>query len=390
MPQFKYLLIGGGMTTHAAAQGIRNIDPDGSTGIITSEPHPPYKRPPLSKGLWKGGSEEEIWLKTKEAAILTSRTATRIHPDKKKVTDDTGAEYTYERLLLATGGKVRKLPNNPEGVIYFRTYDDFTALRKLARSGSRAVVIGGGFIGSEIAAALASNDVSVTMIFPENGIGARVFPQKASSFLNSYYTSKQVRVLAGENISSITRQGNGHEVITASGVRIHADAVVAGIGIQPDTALAESAGLDVRNGIVVNELLQTSNQDIFAAGDVANFFGPTLQKRMRMEHEDNANVMGEIAGINMAGEKKPYHYLPFFYSDLFEIGYEAVGDVDSRLETVEDWKKEFEEGVIYYLENKQVRGVLLSNTWGQVDNARSLIQQKKEFSGPDLKGRLPA
>lgn len=130
---------------------------------------------------------------------------------------------------------------------------------------------------------------------------------------------------------------------------------------------------------MVNELLQTSHPDIYAAGDVADFFSPALDMRIRREHEDNANVMGERAGKNMAGEEEPYHHLPFFYSDLFELGYEAVGELDSRLEIVEDWKEEFREGVVYYLQNQRVRGVLLWNTWGQVENARALIAGKEIF-----------
>lgn len=389
MPHYSYLIIGGGMTAVAAVQGIRKVDEEGTIGIIAAEGHPPYKRPPLSKGLWKGGAIEEIWLKYDRAVLHTGRTATRIFPDGKRVDDDRGEDYTYEKLLIATGGRVRRLPKDVEGIVYFRTFDDFAALKKLT-PGSHAVVIGGGFTGSEIAAALIMNGVSVTMVFPEMGIGARVFPAKASQFLNAYYSSKQVRVMAGDGIAAVARREGSYEVRTNNGVAIQADAIVAGIGIQPDTELAESAGIEVQNGIVVDQFLQTSKPDIYAAGDVAVFFSPALEKRIRMEHEDNANVMGETAGMNMAGARRPYDHLPFFYSDLFEIGYEAVGDVNSRLETVEDWKKEFEEGVIYYLEDRRVRGVLLWNTWGQVDNARALIGEKRGMSAGELKGRLPA
>ncbi len=168
------------------------------------------------------------------------------------------------------------------------------------------------------------------------------------------------------------------------------DAVVAGIGIEPNIELAESIGLTTDNGVVVDEFLRTSNPDIYAAGDVAAFYNPALGKRMRVEHEDNANSMGRLAGRNMAGMIEPYDHLPFFYSDMFELGYEAVGEVDSRLETFADWKRPNEEGVVYYLKDGRVRGVLLWNVWEQVEAARKLIAAPGPFNPENLKGRLPA
>src|SRR5262249_23630480 len=145
------------------------------------------------------------------------------------------------------------------------------------------------------------------------------------------------------------------------------DVVVAGIGIAPNVGLAQAAGLSVRDGILVDGMLRTSAADIFAAGDVANFPCPALERRLRFEHEDNAEAMGRIAGHNMAGHSEAYRHLPFFYSDLFDLGYEAVGQIDSSMETVEDWVDKFQKGVIYYLRDGHVRGVLLWNIWGQVE-----------------------
>ena len=156
-------------------------------------------------------------------------------------------------------------------------------------------------------------------------------------------------------------------------VRLNVDVIVAGLGIQPNVELAEQTGLHVENGIVVDDMLRTSAPDVFAAGDVANFYNPALGARLRVEHEDNANAMGAAAGRSMAGNGAPYTHLPFFYSDLFQLGYEAVGELDPRLDVESDWKERFREGVVYYLREGHVRGVLLWNTWGQVDNARALI-----------------
>jgi NADPH-dependent 2,4-dienoyl-CoA reductase/sulfur reductase-like enzyme len=152
--------------------------------------------------------------------------------------------------------------------------------------------------------------------------------------------------------------------------------------------LAQAAGLEVGNGIRVDRALRTSRPEIYAAGDVAEFFNPALEKYLRVEHEDNANTMGEMAGRSMAGETVSYDHLPFFYSDLFELGYEAVGEIDSRLETLAEWKEPYREGVVYYLRGGRVRGALLWNVWERVDAARQLIAEAGPFGPDDLKGRL--
>lgn len=390
MPDYKYLIIGGGMTADAAMRGIRSVDKSGRIGIISNEQHPPYDRPPLSKALWKGDPLDKVWRKTpkENVHIHLSTTAKRVDSKNKQVIDDTGAVHSFHKLLFATGGSVRRLQWNVEGIIYFRTLDDYHALRKLTDRGLCFAVIGGGFIGSEIAAALAMNNKSVTMIFPEDGIGARVYPPALSRFLNTFYQSKGVEILSKDGITNIKERNSLYLIKTSSGKELEFDGVVAGIGIQPNVELAQSAGLPTENGIVVNEFLQTQHPDIYAAGDVANFYNPALGKRIRVEHEDNANKMGETAGTNMAGNQTAYHHLPFFYSDLFELGYEAVGELDTRLEIVEDWEEEFREGVVYYMQAGRVRGVLLWNTWGQDDAARSLIAEKGPLSTQDIKGRL--
>jgi 3-phenylpropionate/trans-cinnamate dioxygenase ferredoxin reductase component len=166
--------------------------------------------------------------------------------------------------------------------------------------------------------------------------------------------------------------------------------LVAGIGIQPNVELARAAGLEVDDGIRVDRGLRTSHPDVYAAGDVANFYNPALDQRLRIEHKDNANTIGRLAGQAMAGRTVSYGHLPFFYSDLFELGFEAVGEVDARLETVADWKEPYREGVVYYLRAGRVRGVLLWNIWEQMGVARSLIAEPGPFRPEDFKGRLPA
>jgi 3-phenylpropionate/trans-cinnamate dioxygenase ferredoxin reductase component len=390
MQPYKYLIIGGGMTADAAVQGIRSVDPASKIGVIGAESDSPYNRPPLSKSLWKGESVDTIWRKRDQQDVTfhLGRTVTTIEPANKQVVDVQGNRYSWEKLLLATGGSPRRLPFGDNHIIYFRTVADYRRLRALTEKGQRFAVIGGGFIGSEIAAALTLNQKKVVMLFPGKSIGDRIFPRELSEFVTNFYREKGVEVLSGEKVSDLDMRGGQSVVKTSSPREILVDGVVAGIGIEPNVELAQTAKLKVENGFVVDEFLRTNHPDIYAAGDVAAFHNPALAKRIRVEHEDNANTMGRLAGRNMAGQSEPYHHLPSFYSDMFELGYEAVGDLDSRLETFADWKQPNKEGVIYYLQDGRVRGVLLWNVWGQVDAARELIAQPGPFRAENLKGRL--
>jgi NADPH-dependent 2,4-dienoyl-CoA reductase/sulfur reductase-like enzyme len=404
MPEYTYLIVGGGMTADAAVRGIREVDGAGTIGLIGAEPDAPYNRPPLTKGLWKGDPYDSIWRHTEQqhVALHLGREVTLVDPQQKRVVDDQGTVYTYGKLLLATGGTPRRLPFGGDDVLYYRTVADYRRLRALTEQFRRFAVIGGGFIGSEIAAALAMNGKQVVLIFPDATIGARVFPREHGEFLNRFYQEKGVEVAAGESVVGLDRSGVQWRVRTRgqSAARegsIEVDAVVAGLGIQPNVALAQQAGLDVGNGVIVDAQLRTSNTDVYAAGDVASFPNPALGERIRIEHEDNANTMGTLAGRNMAasmtgvpGGGGQYDHLPYFYSDLFDLGYEAVGNLDARLQTVVDWKDPHREGVIYYLHGGRVRGVLLWNVWEQVDAARRLIAEAGPFRPEDLTGRLPA
>lgn len=392
MTHYKYLIIGGGMTAAAAAEGIREVDSTGSIGLISAEQDAPYDRPPLTKGLWKDKPLDSVWRDTKKSGVTMhlGRVVREIAPEQKRVLCDDGSVFAYAKLLLATGGTPRRLAFGDDHIIYFRTLSDYLRLRALTETGRRFVVIGGGFIGSEIAAALALNGKEVVMIFLDSDISVRVFPPPLARFVSDYYRNKSVEVLTGQEPIRVERRDGQYVMTTSTKREIVADGVIAGIGIKPNVDLARAIGLKVEDGIIVDERLRTSHSDIYAAGDAVSFYNPALGTRLRVEHEDNANTMGRLAGRNIAGKAEPYHHLPFFYSDLFDLGYEAVGQVDSRLETFADWTRPNEEGVIYYLKDGRVRGVLLWNVWEQVDAARRLISEPGPFNAENLKGRIAA
>jgi 3-phenylpropionate/trans-cinnamate dioxygenase ferredoxin reductase subunit len=397
MKNYTYIIVGGGMTGYAAVKGIREVDPQGSIGLFSLEKNKPYKRPPLTKGLWKGKPLESIWLKDMPEEKLDLHLGlgiTSIDPSIRLAKDEKGQSYGYEKLLLATGGVIRTLPFENEAIHYYRIVDDYQKLRALTGKGKQFAVLGGGFIGAEIGAALSMVGEQVAILFPDAGIGSRIFPHDLMEFIDNYYTKKGVKVLNNVKVTKIGREGDKAVLELDKGFPIQADVVVAGIGITPDTSLAKEAGATISDGIEVDDSLRTNLPHVYAAGDAASFYNPALGFRLRVEHEDNALSMGKAAGRNMALSLKslppePYHYLPYFYSDLFELGYEAVGRLDARLETVSDWQEPFRKGVVYYLGDGRIRGVLLWNVWGKVEDARQLIARPGPITAADLLKEKP-
>jgi 3-phenylpropionate/trans-cinnamate dioxygenase ferredoxin reductase component len=393
MKEYKYIIIGGGMTGSSAVMGIRENDHDGSIAMFSKEQFEPYNRPPLTKGLWKGGKVADIMrpMKKYNVDLYLGTTIKTLKPEMHVVEDDKGESYVYEKLLLATGGHSNHLRNMPDGIIYYRTLADFEKLHKLSEEKQDFCVIGAGFIGSEITAALTMNGKNVTMIFPEIGIAGLIFPDDLSKFMTKYYEEKGVKILTGYLVQNVEKQGDRYivsykNVDTGDVKEGSFDAVIVGVGIKPNVYLAEDAGLSVDNGIVVNEFLQTDDPDVYAAGDVANFFNTSLKERTRVEHEDNANKMGMLVGKNMSGDALPYTHFPFFYSDLFDMGYEAVGELNKHAEIFEDWIDPYQKGAVIYLVEGKVKGAIFWNLWGKVDQGREMIDSDKVYSQSELKG----
>ena len=399
MPEqsYSYIIVGAGLAGASAVEGIRQKDRHGSILLVGTENDLPYDRPPLSKQLWTGGKtvteivlHDEEFYQANAVDLRSGIEITQIDPAAHSIHDHSGSSYRYQQLLLATGGTPTRLSirgGDLDGISYYRSLHDYRQLRDAAVAGKSALVVGGGFIGSEMAASLRANKLAVTMIFPSQWLVSRVFPESLGRYLTEQYRGKGIEVLAGDVPLSIQRDGDGYVTRTRVGREIRTDLVVVGIGITPNVSLARTAGLSTGNGVIVNEFLQTSVPDIYAAGDIALFPEAGFGRR-RLEHWDNAVSQGKQAGRNMAGAREPYTYIPFFFSDLFEFGYEAVGDIDSRLETFADWQEENKTGVVYYLDGALLRGAMMCNVWGKVDAARALIQKALPVSAKSLRGAI--
>ncbi|MDT0181132.1 FAD/NAD(P)-binding oxidoreductase [Microbacterium sp. ARD31] len=378
MRTYDYLIVGGGMVADAAARGIRELDPDGTIGILSADIDPPYTRPALSKKLWTDPdfTWDQVALGTEEATgaeLRLETLVTSIDREAKTVSIGEGHELGYRRLLLATGSKPREIPApEDDRVLFFRSADDYRRLRELAAQGGRAVVVGGGYIGAEIAAALVQNGVETELVFPSEVLGDGTFPPELARRYEQLFRDGGVELRPNARVEEVRTEGNRLHVVLEGGDERPADIVVLGLGVDPVTDLAEQAGLIVDEGVVVDEHLVTSDDAIWAAGDIASYPDPILG-RTRVEHVDNANEMGSAVGRSMAGERLPYTHTPYFYSAVFGVRWEAVGTLDPEKDPlVVDLDEE--RTVVYYRDESGAPvGVLLWNVEDARDLARAVL-----------------
>ncbi len=399
MTRYEYVIVGGGMIADAAAKGIRELDADSSILILGDDPDEPYTRPALSKLLWTDPTftEDKVPLGTEAtgAEIRTGVTVGSIAPEAKTVTIEGGETLEYGALLLATGGTPTTI-DLPAGdrVVYFRTFADYRHLRALSEDRPHVAVVGGSYIATEIAAALVQNDCRVTLVTPDGTLREKAFPEALAAGFQRWFEDAGVEILANTRITGGEAGEDGVVLTTDGGDTLEADVVVLGLGIEPNVGLAEAAGLDVEDGIVVNEHLRTSNPSVYAAGDVASYPDALLGRR-RIEHVDLSRKQGRAAGRAMVGDETPFTYTPYFYSAVFGHRYEAVGTLDASLDTVEAWAEPLTKGSVYYLDGDTVRGVLL---WGNSsdaepdarDGAKAVLAQPAGFSRADLATRTLA
>lgn len=396
----QFVIVGAGMAADAAAHGIRDQGAEGSIAILGEEPTIPFPRPALSKKLWTDPdfTVENTALDTvgeTDALLHLETRVVGVDADAHEVRTEDGRTLRYDKLLVTTGGHPRTIAALPPGdrVLYYRSLTDYQRLRGLVEAGRKdgdtphVAVVGGGYIGTEIAAALVQQGCRVTLLHPDEVLGGPMFPAVLAQDFQRRFTDAGVDVRGGATVTGGTESADGVRLELEGGGSLEADLAVVGLGIEPATSFLEGVvDLAEDGGVLVDERLRASAPDVYAAGDVATYPDPVLG-RTRVEHVDNATTMGETAGRILAGSDEVHDHTPMFYSDVFDLGYQAVGTLDSSLETFVD---EVEGGAVaYYLSSTEVVGVLLWNLDDGVEEAKQLLaEHDRPTDAADLAGRI--
>lgn len=345
MSSSKYIILGGGMVAGYAAKELakRGLGPFELT-IISADDAFPYERPPLSKSFLSGKDKEvdilinaQEWYAQKKIGVNLKTLVQNVDLKKRTLRASSGESFEFECLLIATGARARKLDcpgNDLRSVFYLRSMDDSRNIRDNAATAKRAAIIGGGFIGMEVASVLAQKNIETTLIIREDRVWSRVFTPAMSNFFEHYYISRGVRLLKEENVVQFEGKERVNTVVLSSGNQVACDMVIAGVGAAPVTEVLAKTGLEIENGVVVNEYLETNQAGVFAAGDVASYFDKLFNKRRRVEHWDNAISQGQHWASVVQGDRQAFVHVPYFFSDVFDLSYELWGDPHDATETV--------------------------------------------------------
>jgi len=337
MNQSNVVILGGGMVAgYAAKQMVELGLPKGELAILSADNAVPYERPPLSKSFLAGKDTEDAIKINPEEFYEKHGIELRLQCDvaavdvkRKRLILKNKDEFGFQKLIIATGARPRTLDipgANMPNLFYLRTVGDSKNIRSTAERVKRALVIGGGFIGMEVAAVFAQRGIEVTMVLNEERVFERLFSPEMSIFFETYYTSRGVRLIKSMSVTEFRGDRTVNSVVLRDKRTVQCDLVVAGIGVQPAIDVVTNSGLDVGDGILVNEYLQTNHPDVFAAGDVANYQDLLFGKRRRLEHWDNAVSQGQYCAGSLMGDKTPFRHVPYFFSDAFDLSYEYWGD----------------------------------------------------------------
>lgn len=356
---------------YAAREFVQRGLGRGELVIVSADDHPPYERPPLSKAFLRGQDPEtSLSINPPEfyaghgIEVRLSTPVERVDLDARRARLRGGAELAYDQLLIATGSAVRRLGvpgSSLDGLFYLRTVDDALRIRQWAAGASRAVVIGGGFIGMEVAASLRQRGLEVTQVLAESRIWKRLFTPEMSDYFRRYYEARGVRFVLNATVTGFTG-AQRLEGVTLGGVAsIAADMAVAGVGVLPATGLFEGSRLDLANGVRVNEHLETNVPGVYAAGDVALYRDLLFGKDRRVEHWDNAVAQGQHAAGEMTGSREPFIHVPYFFSDIFDLSYEVWGDPSEADRTVTRGDYRENSFSVWWLKEGRVRAAFVMN-----------------------------
>jgi len=387
-----FLLIGGGLASASCATELRKRGADGSVLLVGREPEPPYERPPLSKEYLRGeGSREDAhvnspdWYVENGVDLLTGKNVMSIDSEARTAKIQGGEEVAFGKALIGTGAMVNILRvegAENEGVHYLRAYGNSDAIRKDADEADRVVLVGGSYIGCEVAASLAARGAKCTIVMMEDVALSRTFGEEAGRWFHERLESHGVEIHGGEELEAFEGDGRVNAVLTKSGLAVECDTVIVGAGVKPDTMLAERAGLAVEDGIVCDSKLETSAAGIYAAGDCCSYESVVHGRRIRVEHWDVAMQQGMHAARNMLGEDRDYDVVPYFFSDLSDwASLEYVGPARDWDETI--WRGDAEKGEfsVWYLKDGRVAGALSVGRSEDLAEARRMLAEGVDVSG---------
>jgi NADPH-dependent 2,4-dienoyl-CoA reductase/sulfur reductase-like enzyme len=382
-----FVIVGGGLAAGKAVEQLRESGFEGSIVLFGEEHHLPYERPPLSKGYLLGNDELDTafvhtpdWYDENDVDLRLGTTVTGIDRKGRRVLAG-DVSQSYDKLLLATGASPRHLAladDSGAPVAYLRTIEDSTRLKETFAEGTRVAIIGGGWIGLEVASAARQAGAEVTVLeFLELPL-LRVLGTEVAKVFAGLHADHGVDLRTSAEVTSVEKAGQQAVVHLKDGATIEADLLVVGVGVAPNIALAEAAGLDLDNGVLVDENLRTSDPDIYAAGDIANQAHPVLGRRIRVEHWDTAIEQGKAAARNMAGEDTPYDRLPYFFTDQYDLGMEYVGSVgpDGYDDVVLRGDPDGRVFTAFWLRDGRVLAGMQVNDWDATDAIRDLVGTK--------------
>ncbi|QPG49031.1 NAD(P)/FAD-dependent oxidoreductase [Saccharolobus solfataricus] len=383
----EYLIIGSGIAGYNALKELLQIKPNSRIIMITSDKYYPYDRPPLSKDYLKGKLEKDMlffesddFYKRDNLEVMLNKSVERIDANLKEAILNDGSVISFDKALISTGGRPRRL-NIPgsENALYLRSLDDADRIREAASKGKNALIIGAGFIGVEVASSLITLGVKTTVVEVMPYIWNTFVDEKVSRVIQQYLESKGINFILNESVKEI----QGKIATTSSGRKIEADMFLIAVGISPNVELAQRSGMQVDNGIVVNEYLETNARDIYAAGDIANIFDPREGKRKRIEHWNNAEYTGKLAARNMAGSREAYNFISSIWSDIFDLHIESAGETRNYDEYIIRGKFELERPrfSVIYLKGGIIKGYLAINrNVKEIIALNKLIQKQADVS----------
>ena len=388
-----FLLVGGGMASAHCATELRKRGAEGSILLAGREPDPPYERPPLSKEYMRGEAAREdafvhpaSWYEENGVELLAGRNVMSLDTGARTAKLQGGEEVAFGKALLGTGARVNVLHHiegsQNDGIHYLRVFGNSDAIREEAKQAEHVVLIGGSYIGTEVAASLTAKGAKCTIVMLEDVALSRTFGEGPGRWFQEVLESHGVEFHGGEELASFEGDGRVQAVVTKSGLRLECDVVVIGAGVHPDTMLAEKAGLEVDNGIVCDSKLQTSVEGIYAAGDCCNYDSVVHGRRLRVEHWDVAMQQGMAAGANLLGEDKDYDVVPYFFSDLADwASLEYVGPAYEWDEEVWRGDRDAGEFLVWYLKDGKVAGALSVDRSEDLGEARRMLAQGVDVSG---------